>query len=418
MRTLKRFAAIILVIAALCPVLAFYSSAADDIDTVFFPIWDGECDIYTPFEVKGTVSLGDNTASKDDGSCWSFNAEETGYYFINCGCCYEIDSLRDNNLAEWVFSNDMSGAFSDGVKDGDDYYSIFYIEKAGTYYFRFYTYSYNSTPEPDSCLVSLVFAGDLVSLGYDKDPLYMGVDFLVEDSGYNFLEGAESVRCYDGNAEMLIEFSTGKICTSDSVYGIIDKWEAGKRNFKVDLSNGPEYDLEINLVRFSDSVEEAVLPDSFTPEATYHFSGNIYETHDTTYSYPEYVEIHFKDGSVKKVDMYFGKTWLECSDEFTFEGAKHYVETEYRFLNSESRTFCVMVDGFCIYEAPVKNKSSLVSDFKVYLSGMKQCLQSLRIGSLTDTFKNVAVVSDSMRSLTKQYLDYISFIRKNGIALI
>ena len=420
MKTVKRLLVATLVIAAIFSAFAFSAAAADTAGTVFWSVWSGieEGSVYKPFAVKGEISTGTNNVNVNDG-CVSFDAESSGYYAMvitvdpseqKSGVAFDLATADSENKADCFFSTYGPGEWIDIVEDGNGYSGIaFYIDNPGTYYFRFYYEDYIDgkyiTNEIFGCSADLRFLGDFVSVSLGKDPLYLGTDVASV--------WGDNVVCFNCD----LSFSDGNTY-SCGMFGDIDELAPGERKLSFNISNGPEIRTGVNLISLAETVEKIVLPDDFTPAVTYHFSGNICDLYDRTYSYPEYVELHFGNGTVKKVEIKTSEYWLVCSGGFTLDGEEHYVETKYVYIDETEWVFRVLIDGVCFDEKPVKNDSSFVSDLTAYFAGVKRLVPSVHSGSISDAVSDFGTAALLFRSLTKALMDYFCFVLDNRIAFI
>ena len=424
MKTLKRITAIILFIAALCPMFVF-SCAAAYVDDV----WWSECNGFEEnlYPVIGELLTGQNDVLVNDG-CLVFNAKNSGYYSISItvdpseskrGAGFEIATIDDDNEANVVFSNGGPCLCIDEVDDGKGYKGIiFFINKPGTYYARFTYDEYIN----NKCVIGDIFAcsadirylGDIVSVSFGKDPLYIGKDISLvwPDEDYHTV----GFRC-------TFTFSDGNTYLSGSC-GRVDELTSGKRTLRFSLSNGPSIEIKVNLASLMDLLEEIVLPDDFTPTIIYHFDPHYITAYSyasgKSFSHPEYFEMTFTDGSVKRIpfDME-DATHDRCHFVFSLGGEDHstwayYILDDY----GNNYVYRVLVDDICFFDIPANTVSSCASDFNVFLSEARGILKSLRADFFIDTVKSAVAVSHEMLNLTKSYIKYLRFIVRNNITVI
>ncbi len=418
MKTLKKSAAVLLLIAALCNALVFYPAAADtDVDTVFWSVWNGSEQVLTPFTVKGELKTGKNDVMVNDG-CLSLHAECSGYYAIDItspsekGVLFEVATIDSKNKANNVFSTYGCCMWIDDVDDGKGFNGIiFYIEQPGTYYIRFSYEEYIDgkyvTEDIFACSADVRFLGNLISVSAGKNPLYIGTDISLvwpyED--YHTVGFGCTFVFSDG-----ITYPGGNI-------GVVDKLAPGKRTLSFELSNGPEIEMQVNLASLIDSVEEVVLPDDFTPARIYRFDPDDYQGYSSNFSRPGYLELHFKDGTAKKVALDSTETGTECWKSFRYGGKDHSVYS-YIHYPGDGEVFSISVDDIVVYEKELKRVSSGVSDLMTFLLEVSELLKSVHTGSPDNTAKNISAVSCEIYNLTKAYIQYLRFIAENDIAII
>ncbi len=395
--------------------------AADtaDIEEVMWHALSGgeEGDGYRALPVRGELSVGENNVNVNDG-CLSFYAEKSGYYAIvetvdpsesKNGATFDIAAVDSENKANFIFSTNGPRLSINEVNDGNGYKGIvFYIDEPGTYYFRFYDEDYidGKYVETDifSCSEEIRYLGDLVSASFGKDTLYIGKDI---DSTWG--DRSVDFRCD-------LSFSDGNTYSS-GLLGSVDELEPGDRTISFSVSNGPSVAVNVKLAGLTEKIEKIVFPDDFTPAVTYHFEPIYNGVSSRTYSYPEYVELHFTDGSVKKVDFDSDEKWVECSSSFTLgsDNQYHYIKTEYVYMSETEVMFLVNLDGVRVDEMPVKHISPSNSDFGTYLSNAGGLLKFLRTGSLVDTLGNIGFVAGALLGLTKNYFKYLGFITEKRV---
>ena len=420
MKTIKHLLIPVLVIAAILCVFAS-GAAADGVDSVFFFDYTSEEGIvYKPVPVRGELSVGKNDVTVNDG-CLLFKAENAGYYAVTITedpsetekyAMFDLAQIGSGNKAQMVFSTNGPSTWINEIEGADGYSGIvFYIDKPGTYCSRFYNEDFvdgrHVAGEEFACSADVRFLGELVSAGFDKDPLYLGMDVanLWGDGSVTFTCG---LTFSDGNT-----YQCG-------MAGWADKFEAGKRTIRFNISNGPDVKVSANFISLTQKIDKLTLPENYTPEIIYRFSALPYETYERIFSHPEYVEIHFKDGTVRKVDVRSDDFWLECSGGFTLGEEEHYIETAFISIDENEFVFRIFVDGVLFEEMPVKNTSSFISDLSVYFSGIGQLLHYLRFtGNIRGMIDNFTAVPALAGRLSKKFfVDYLSFILSNGISFI
>ncbi|MBR6335735.1 MAG: hypothetical protein IKR90_06270 [Clostridia bacterium] len=421
MKTLKKFAAVLLLIAALCPVLVFYPAAADaDADI----IWWSDGSAYEQFQVKGELKTGKNNVLVNDGYL-RFNAERAGYYAIDItvdpseskrGAGFDLIKIDSENKADFVFTDMGVSLWINEVDDGNGFKGmVFYIDKPGTYYARINGTEHIGDKYIEDikfgCTADVRFLGDFVSVSFNKDTLTIGSDL-----GGIWHESPKVVGC-----PCTYTFSDGNTY-SGGIIGSVDKLASGNRTLSFNISNGPDIEVTVTLETIVDSIEEVVLPDGYLPSRMYHFDPHelMTDSHfcDVTFIHPEYVELHFKDGTVKKATLDSTETWFENCNNFSCAGEDHFIYSEYLFIEDSKLVYRLSVDNIDIYEEPVKNTVSRISDFKKYLSEVHGLLKSIHIGSLDDTAESIKTVSGEIFDLTKSYIEYLRFIDSKNITAI
>lgn len=419
MKTVKRLLVPVLVLAAILSAFASGASA-DGTDTVFFNVWvNNTTTEYKPFPVRGELSVGRNDVTVNDG-CLRFEAENAGYYAIDVDSsetdryiCFDISETDgENKEKRSVFSTNGPSTWIDTIEGADGYTgTVFYIDKPGTYYSRLYTEHYVDgefvNGEKFACSADIRFLGDLVSVDFGKDPLCLGPDVEI---------------IWDGDAVIFacdLTFSAGSAYRCETI-GRPDKLEAGKRTILFNISNGPDVNVNVNFITLAQKTGKIVLPAGYTPTVKYSFPNNILDSYKTAFSHPEYVELHFKDGTVKKVDLPSKDFWLECNGGFTLGEETHFVETKFSLINEKDWVFRVYIDGLLYEEMPAKITFSFLSDLSVYFSGIGQLLSSLSYtGNINGTLDNIIAVPALAGRLTKRFfIDYLFFVLGKSFSLI
>ena len=130
------------------------------------------------------------------------------------------------------------------------------------------------------------------------------------------------------------------------------------------------------------------------------------------------MELHFKEGTIKKATLNSNENWLENCNNFSCGGEDHYIYSGYCFYEDGKLEYSISIDNIDIYEKPVKNTVSRISDLKTYISEVCRLLKFIHFGSLDDTAESLKTVSGEIYNLTKTYIEYLRFIDGKNITAI
>ena len=379
-------------------------SFADEAETVLWPWWDYENSVETTVELPylGELSEGKNNISANSNNCCSFTAAQTGYWLFSDIEAVEVSTATEANRvtsvcrAQHCWYNDTNGGY------------CVYLEKDVQTYLCLYTEESNA--------VFVDYLGEIVSVFPERDYAYKHELDLIDDT--------ERVSApYRPYLQMpvTVSFSTGKMVSFTYLYGKTDSADTGRRLFKADLFNGHGFDLEFTLKDSAEIVDSVVLPEDFISGFLLQYKNFRYDDslYSDLYEMPEFVEIRFKDGSIKRFEIeienpYYGYVTYYFNLD---DGSEHMMNIGYRKNGNGRIAFAVGIDYCDIYEAePDICCSAVLLDLQCFaqIIGCLGQAAKVRLGEGMPFIDTAHIFFTDLSAEINLFIDYYKYIIGNG----
>ncbi len=241
----------------------------------------------------GDLSLGKNSVTLNSG-CYAFVAEKTGYYNIDTDKMTEAAEAKNMTGNTVKTENTMMMGFPGAFYDGLWYYAgeemrdtlPLYLERGDLIYARFYDIDYeNDALNDGSGVVTVNYLGEISGANFDLGDICLD-DCMIEDDRV----------ALKANKPIDITFTEGQRFKKTYLSGTADSIAPGDHEMNVELTKGRGFRTKVRFYRLEDVIEKVDLPGSYIPMV----SLRIGETSGNVAVYPEYINVTFKDGTVRK----------------------------------------------------------------------------------------------------------------------
>lgn len=246
-------------------------------------------------ENYGSLNVGKNTVS-NNGCCYSFTASSAGYYTVDPGYNVMVafsDKMISNTVPKGkAMFYGLGGAFSDGLwhyvgEEISDTMPL-YLEKGDVIYLRFHDIDVekegNNLVEGLRTAV-IDYLGEITTASFDLG------NICLDDC---FIDG--NIINVKANTPVEIAFSQGQRYKKTYLRCSTDSFTPGEHTLNVELVSGRGFKTKVNFYRLSDVIEKVEVPASYIPMVKM----RIGESEGTVGSYPDYINVTLKDGTVRK----------------------------------------------------------------------------------------------------------------------
>ncbi|MBO4341656.1 MAG: hypothetical protein J5870_00995 [Clostridia bacterium] len=353
--------------------------------------------------IRGELATGDNKISAFGR--YSFEAPETGYYlFTDVNSMLFACEASESKAAESGYRI-REHVDQECLSSGDICGDPAYFEKGKTYYLDFEAFEKGDSPK---MTLNIKYLGEITSATLENSTVWMG-QIPVEMCTYD--DKGMLIPLY--GHPVVITFSNGETYESfDPPFGHVDSVAPGKHTFLYALCGRNETGIEINMRSFSELVDKVVLPENFVPSSAIEFteSGDIAVSGKEN---PEYIEIHFKDGTVKRIDE-SSKTREYI---LPLDGSNHSLNYYYTYDFDGRILFVVLADDEYIaqYE-PDYTVTSFFGGFTNYLKSIGNVIanyfRNIKMYTEEDLFKEVVI--DNIVNITRNYADFCKLAMDNS----
>ena len=262
-------------------------------------------------ENYGSLNVGKNTISNNN-CCYDFTAPSAGYYTVDPGHKVAVayaDKMISNTVPEGTADCfGVGGGFKDGLwhyvgEEVSDTMPV-YLEKGDVIYMRFYDID---VEKEGSNLVDglgtavIDFLGEITTATFDLG------NICLDDC---YIDGNDiSLKA---NTPVEISFSEGQRYKKTFLAGTADAVTSGEHTIEVDITRGHGFKTKATFYRLGEVIEKVELPGSYIPIV----SLKLGENEGKVATYPDYINVTLKDGTIKKAER---KELTEGEEDSGFE---------------------------------------------------------------------------------------------------